>query len=145
MIYKKIIQVGAFFKKGIDFTDGSIMEIANEGRPIEGKFGTQNVFMVKLLDGKEGNVSFNTTSLNNLIDSFGENSVNWIGKKVKAWAILSNVQGKMIKVYYFLNPATILDESSGEFILPNKVKDIKDSDIPVVQDEEELDIKNIPL
>ena len=136
MKYIKKISVGAFFKKGIDIKDGDFVTIASEGRPIEGQFGTQDVFLVKLADGKEGNVSFNQTTMNNLIDGYSGDSINWIGKKAKVWAILSNVQGKMIKVYYFLHPDTILDETSGEFILPNQ---------PIAEGENEVDAANIPF
>ena len=123
MIYTKKVSIGAFLKKGVDFKDGDFITIANEGKQIEGQYGTQDVFLVKLADGREGNVGFNQTTINNLIDGYGKDSVKWIGKQVKVWAILSNVQGKMIKVYYFLCPETILDEVSGEFILPRGEQD----------------------
>jgi hypothetical protein len=142
-IYKKRVSVGQFLKKGEDFKDGDIIEIANEGKQIEGNFGTQDVFSIKLKDGKEGNVNFNTTSMNNMIDAFGEDSKNWIGKKAKVWAILSNVQGKMIKVYYFAHPDAELNDE-GTFYLPSSqpVKKIKDEDIPVIEEDE---IKDVPF
>ena len=144
MRYQKKISVGAFLKKGSDFKDGDIAEIANEGKQIEGQFGTQEVFLIKV-NGQEGNVNFNQTTLNNLIDSYGEDSINWIGKKVKVWAILSNVQGKMVKVYYFLNPESELDEKTGQFIISGKSVDIKDEEIPIAEGEfgEEINTKDI--
>jgi len=132
-IYKKREPVGQFLKKGVDFKENDIIEIASEGKQIEGQYGTQDVFMIKLSDGIEGNVSFNQTTINNLIDGYGENSVNWIGKKVKVWAILSNVQGKMIKVYYFLHPNTELNEETGQFIIPGK--DLSKKEIPIIEEE----------
>ena len=69
-LYKKRISVGNFLKKGEDYKDGDIVEIANEGKQIEGQYGTQDVFLIKLADGKEGNASFNTTSINNMVDAF---------------------------------------------------------------------------
>ena len=95
----------------------------------------QDVFSIKLKDGKEGNMSFNQTTMNNLIDGYGEDSVNWIGKEAKVWAIMSNVQGKMKKVYYFLHPDTELDEESGEFVLANKVEK---EDLPTVEHDETI-------
>uniref|UniRef100_A0A6M3L977 Uncharacterized protein n=1 Tax=viral metagenome TaxID=1070528 RepID=A0A6M3L977_9ZZZZ len=121
MKYTKKVSVGAFLKKGEDFKDGDIVEIANEGKQQEGQFGMQDLFLLKTKTN-EGNVSFNQTTINNLIDGYGEDSINWIGKKVKVHAILSNVQGKMIKVYYFLHPDSKLDETTGQFALPNKEK-----------------------
>ena len=120
MKFTKRISIGAFLKKGEDFKNGDILEIASEGKQIEGQFGMQDIFLVKINGGKEGNISFNTTTINNLIDAFGEDSIHWIGKKVKVWAVLSNVQGKMIKVYYFLHPDSELDESTGQFLIPGK-------------------------
>lgn len=143
MLYKKKESIGNFLKKGIDFKENDIVEIANEGKQIEGQFGMQDIFMIKLSDGREGNVNFNQTTINNLIDGYGENSVNWIGKKIKVWVILSNVQGKMIKVYYFLHPDTELNEETGQFIIPGKDSSAK-KDIPVIE-EEEIDPKDLPF
>lgn len=139
--YTKRVSVGAFLKKGEDIKDGDIVELANEGKQVEGQYGSQDLFLVKNTTGKEGNVSFNTTSINNMIDAYGEEAVNWIGKKVKVWAILSNVQGKMIKVYYFSHPDAEIDKD-GNFSIPGKQKssdeqldemageEIKSEDIP---------------
>ena len=125
MIYKKKISAGAFLKKGEDIKDGDIVEIANEGKQVEGQFGLQNLFLIKTKDGKEGNMSLNQTSLNNLIDAFGEDATKWIGKAAKVWAILSNVQGKMLKVYYLSHIDAEINED-GEFLIP-KVKEDKET------------------
>lgn len=119
MKYTKKVSVGAFLKKGVDIKENDIIEIASEGREVPGEYGIQNVFLVKTASGTEGNVGFNQTTINNLIDGYGEDSIQWIGKKVKVWAIMSNVQGKMKKVYYFLHPDTQLNEETGEFVLKN--------------------------
>lgn len=130
-IYKKHVSVGAFLKKGEDYKDGDVVEICNEGKQIEGKFGTQDIFQIKLANGQEGNANFNQTSINCLIDGYGEDSLNWIGKKVKVLAVMSNVQGKMTKVYYFLHPDAQLDEPSGQFIIPGKTKV---EEIPIIEE-----------
>ena len=137
MKYQKRVSVGAFLKKGEDFKDGDIVVIANEGKQAEGQFGTQDLFLIKTKDGKEGNVSFNQTSINNLIDGYGDDSINWIGKEAKVHAILSNVQGKMIKVYYFLHPESVLDETTGQFVLPNDKKEN--------EEESPVNVKDIPF
>jgi hypothetical protein len=134
-IYQKKVSVGNFLKKGEDYKDGDKITIANEGKQIEGKFGTQDVFMIKTADGKEGNANFNQTTLNCLIDGYGADSINWIGKTAKVMAILSNVQGKMTKVYYFLHPEAELNEKTGQFIVPGKTKDI-----PVIDDDAEYGV-----
>uniref|UniRef100_A0A6H1ZJF5 Uncharacterized protein n=1 Tax=viral metagenome TaxID=1070528 RepID=A0A6H1ZJF5_9ZZZZ len=133
--YKKRVAVGNFLKKGEDIKDGDIVEIANEGKQIEGKFGTQDVFLLKLKNGEEGNIPFNTTSINNLIEGFGEESSGWVGKEVKVMMIKQNVQGKIASVYYFLHPETVLDDNSGEFIIPSS--SLKDrEEIPVIESDE---------
>lgn len=132
--------MGAFLKKGIDFKEGEIIEIANEGKKIEGQFGTQDIFLVKLTNGKEGNVSINQTSVNSFIDAWGEDSINWIGKKVKTWKIKQNVAGKFLDVWYFSHPEAELTEVG--FVL--KDKEIKNNEIPVIE-EEDIDVKNIPF
>src|SRR3990167_7215277 len=120
MLYTKKISVGQFLKKGEDYKNDDMITIASEGKAVEGDYGVRQVFMIKLADGREGNVNFNQTTINNLVDGYGNDSLKWIGQKAKVRAILSNVQGKMIKVYYFLHPDTVLDEASGEFMLPGK-------------------------
>ena len=123
MYYTKKVSVGQFLKKGEDYKANDVVEIAREGKAIEGDYGIRQVFLIKLADGREGNVNFNQTTINNLVDGFGNDSVKWIGKKVKVEAVLSNVQGKMIKVYYFLHPDTILNEASGEFVIGKAMSD----------------------
>ena len=120
MKYIKKTSVGAYLKKGEDIKDGDIVEIANEGKQVEGQFGRQDVFLIKTKN-KEGNISFNQTSVNNMIDAYGEDSINWIGEKVKVWAIMSNVQGKMTKVYYFSHPEAEISDD-GEFLIQNSDK-----------------------
>jgi len=133
MKYQKKISIGNFLRKGEDIKDGDKVEIASEGKQISGEYGLQDIFLIKLQDGNEGNVGFNQTSINNLIDAFGDDSINWIGKEVKVMVVKQNVQGKIRPVYYFLHPDTILDDESGEFIIPNKSKET----IPVMENEDE--------
>lgn len=130
MKYTKTVSVGSFLKKGVDFKDGELIEIANEGKQIEGEFGTQNIFLVKLGSGQEGNVSFNRTSLNGLIDSYGDDSLNWIGKKVKAQKIKQNVAGKFLDVWYFSHPDAELTEEG--FVMP-------DTKATLAEDKEAMD------
>lgn len=141
-IYIKKVSVGSFLKKGEDVKDKDIVEIANEGKQVEGKFGVQDVFLIKV-GGKEGNVNFNQTSVNNMIEAYGKDSVNWVGKKAKVWAILSNVQGKMIKVYYYSHPDADLDKD-GNFIIPGNQKS-PDEQLDEMAGEEVIDPKDIPF
>jgi len=117
MQYHKKVSVGAFLKKGTDIKDGDIVTIANQGKQIEGEYGIQNVFLVKVTDEIEGNVSMNQTSVNGFIDAWGTDAVHWVGKEVKAVKIKQNVSGKFMDVFYFSHPDAELTENG--FVLPN--------------------------
>lgn len=117
MKFIKRVSVGQFLEKGVDIKDGDIVTIGSEGKKTEGEYGMQDVFLLKTAT-KEGNMTFNQTTINCLIDAFGDDSKNWVGKKVKTVAVLSNMKGKMVKVYYFMHPNSELSED-GSFKLPH--------------------------
>jgi len=146
VIYTKKVSVGAFLKRGIDFKDGDLLEIANEGKQVEGNFGMQNIFLLKIGE-IEGNVSFNQMTMNGLIDGYGPDSLKWIGNKVKAVKVKMNIGGEFKDVYFFSHPDAELTEAG--FVLPGTDKPvgkIKAEDIPVIDvEEEEIDVKNIPF
>jgi hypothetical protein len=118
-IYKKTVRTGKFAKAGEDFKDGDRLTILDEGVKTEGTYGFQDVFKVRVPSGEELSLAFNKTTLNNLIDAFGADSLGWIGKEVKVWRILQNVQGKMVRVNYLSDPAADIDED-GNFYIPGK-------------------------
>src|SRR3990167_5699679 len=91
MKYTKRVSVGAFAKKKVDINNLDVITIANEGKKVEGQFGEQDVFLVKLVNGEEKNINVNQTSLNGLIDVFGDDSLNWIGKQAKVWLIKQKI------------------------------------------------------
>ena len=133
--------MGSFLKKGEDFKEGDLLEIASEGKKEEGTFGIQDIFLMKIGE-KEGNLSINQTSINAIIDAYGEDSINWIGKKVKATKVKMSVGGKFKDVWYFAHPDAEFTEDGFEMT----VKD----DIPVVEepkkkDDGEIDVKKIPF
>lgn len=113
----KTIRTGKFAKAGEDYKDRDILTITNAGDQIEGDYGVGTVFKVKVPSGDELTVRFNKTSINNMIDAFGDETTDWIGKQVKAWLILQNVGGKMKKVLYIAHPDADVDDE-GNFVLP---------------------------
>jgi hypothetical protein len=149
-MYQKKVTVGNFLKKGEDIKEGDIIEIANEGKELVGEYGTQDIFLVKLADGREGNVGINQTSINGFIDCFGEDATKWVGKKVKTIKVKMNVSGKFRDVYFFAHPDAELTESG--FVLPgvepvvrNKKTGKVNEEIPVIEEDGELDVKDIPF
>ncbi len=119
MKYQKKVSVGAFAKKGVDIMDGDRITIANEGKEVVGQFGPQDVFLVRLKSGEEKNINVNQTSINGLVDAYGEDSLQWIGKIVKVWLITQNVAGKFVKVLYISHPDADLTENG--FILSGAI------------------------
>ena len=132
-IYEKKVSVGQFLKKGTDVKDGDLITLANEGKEVQGEFGSQDVFLVKLADSKEGNVSINKTSINGFIDAWGKDAAQWVGKQVKVIKIKQNVSGKFLDVYYFAHPDAEMTESG--FVLE------KTGDYP----QEEVNVDEIPF
>jgi len=140
-LYKKRVSVGSFLKSGEDFKDSDIITIANEGKQIEGTYGIQDVFLVKLANKEEGNVNFNQTTINGLIDAYGKDSIKWVGKEVKVIKIKQNVSGKFKDCYYFAHPDAEFTEDG--ISIPTDVKQTEE--IPVVEDkEEEINTDEIP-
>ena len=66
-------------------------------------FGPQDTFKIKTKNG-ERNMSFNQTSVNYLIDAYGEDTDKWVNKNVKVWIVDMNVQGKMRGVAFLTAP-----------------------------------------
>jgi len=89
-----------FAKKGTDVKEGDIITIGSEGKIVETQFGSQNIFEIKTANGVELVLGINQTSINALVDAFGEETANWVGKKVKVHSFKQNVAGKFIQVYY---------------------------------------------
>lgn len=144
--YIKKVSVGAFAKKGVDINNGDRLTIANEGKKVEGQFGPQDVFLVKLANGEEKNLSFNSTSINGLIDAYGGDSMNWIGKPVKVWLVKQNVAGKFADVLYVSHPDA--DLTADGFVMRKerlmaKPKPLVRKPAPVVEElpEEEIEIE----
>lgn len=133
MRYTKKVSVGAFAKKGVDINNGDMITIANEGKQIPSAFDpekTQDVFLVKLKTGEEKNINVNQTSMNGLIDAFGDDSLNWIGKEVKCHLITQNVSGKFVKVLYIAHPMAELTETGFQMPPVNNNEQSMDDGIP---------------
>lgn len=102
-VQKKNTQQHNYLKKGEHIKDGDILEIKNEGEIVPGDFGDSHVFEVKAPTA-EGHVSFNQTSINNLIDAYGDDTANWVGKQAKAWVNRENVSGQFRNILYLTAP-----------------------------------------
>ena len=142
-IYEKRASVGGFLKKGEDFNVDDLLEIANEGKKVPGKFKEQDVFLVKIGE-KEGNIGVNQTSINGFIDAWGPDSVKWIGKKIKVWKVKANVAGKFLDVWYYSHPDAGLTEDG--FVLPKSVQSEPEAPKTAkLEGEDEVRVEDIPF
>lgn len=142
-VYKKTVRTGKFAKPLENYKEGDLITILDEGVEIDGKFGTQTIFKMRMVSGEELTMPFNVTTMNNMIDAYGEDSKAWIGKEIKVWRILQNVQGKMIKVTYLSHPSAEVAES-GDFVIPGKQAAPKEEST-VPYPEEEISPADIPF
>jgi hypothetical protein len=96
-----------------DLKDGDIIKILDGGTEVINKFNgkPQTAFKIQTRNGVKA-LSFNGKSKNNLIDVFGGDTENWIGKEVKVWAVKAMVANKMQTVVYLAEPSWTMDEEA---------------------------------
>lgn len=119
---------GDWVKVKEDINNGDVIKITDEGRIVSGDYGDRNVFKVETKNGVK-DLSFNQTTMNYIIDVYGEETKAWIEKKVKVWIIKSNVGGKMRDVVYLTEPSWV--ETSDGFA---PASGVKDEEIPVINE-----------
>ena len=116
-IPKKTNVSGQWAKKGEDLKDGDVVMILNGGEIVSGEFGDSHVFKIETRNG-ERIMRFNQSSLNNLVDAYGDESAGWVGKQAKVWLIKAMVSGKLQNVAYFAHPQAEMNDD-GSFRTPD--------------------------
>ena len=142
MIQKKKTSIaGDWAKVKVDINNGDVLEILTEGTIVSGEFGDRQVYKVKTVNG-EKNLSFNQTSLNNMIDAYGDDSKAWVGKKAFVTVIKMNESGKFRYIVYLVGEGWEMQDdgsvkkigSQGTVKMPEGVdypeEDINPEDIP---------------
>lgn len=120
MKIQKVTSVGGEWAKvNEDFKDGDLIKVLDEGTILEGEFGARKVFKVTFKQGGEKNMSFNQTSLNNIIDGYGDDTKDWIGKKIKVFVVKQMVSNKLRNIAY-LTPEGWSMTDEGAFVGPDK-------------------------
>lgn len=103
MRLKKTME-GRWARAGEDFRVGDLLTILDEGKEIEGEWGKRSVFKIRTPKGEEKNLTFNKISCNRLIDVYGEDTAQWVGKRVKVWIERQIVGGSPKRVVYLTAP-----------------------------------------
>jgi len=141
-IIKRESMQGDWAKIGEDIVDGGSIVILNEGKEIEGEFGTRIVFKVKTKNG-EKNMTFNQTSLNNLVDAYGDDSVKWINQIAKTYVVKQRVKDKLTNVAYICGAEwKMLDDGT---FLKSSAKSPQNAKSEATVDSEAVSLDEIPF
>lgn len=118
-LIKKTSVAGAFARKeaysyegkdyDADIKNGDRVIIKSKGDVVSGEFGDQVVFSIETRNGDK-NANFNQSSINVLIDEYGEESENWVGKEVTVLTKKGIFGGKRGIAAYFVTNAWELDD-----------------------------------
>lgn len=143
-VTKKTSVAGQYAKLGTDFDEGDVITILNEGDIVTSEYGEGHVFKIETKNG-ERNMRFNQTSLNYVIDAFGDESSEWVGKKVKVWVFDMNISGKMKAVVFLTEPTWIKTRIGGEVKLVPSLSSESGSEPTTKVVKEEIDPDDIPF
>jgi len=87
MRLQKKINSGKFapsLDKDKDVSSGDIVMIASDVRTVETKqYGAKQVVDIKLPNDELRSLFLNQTSINNLVEKYGEDTANWMNKPAK--------------------------------------------------------------
>ena len=143
--------------KASEIQSGITAKIVSETSPQPSQFlnkdgtvKTQDVAKIIFEGSSEAvNVSLNRTTINGLVDAFGEDSKDWMNKKFKVETEKVRVAGKAVVALYLI-PENYhkVDDENGYAVIVKATDNVGDSgkeDIPVIEEGEEVDVENIPF
>lgn len=153
MKYQKQVSVQGAWVKASELTDGTKAKLVSETEPSEGEYGKQDTAKIRIEgDTETKNVRINKTTLNGLIDAFGDDSKDWINKELTVKTEKALVGSKRVTILYLIAENFELGEDKGGYLVirnMDKSKVVKDmgDDIPVVEPKEgdDVDVKDIPF
>lgn len=92
-----------------DIKNGGSVTILDEGTTETGQFGEQVNFKIKTANGDK-KISLNQKTINVLIDEFGDDSKNWIGKQLTVIMKKGIIAGKKVEMVYLVTEGWSLDD-----------------------------------
>lgn len=112
-----------------DLKNGDVVKILDSGNVELGQFGEQKNFKVKTRNG-EKKLAFNQSTINVMVDEFGDETESWIGKDVNVLLVKKLIAGKKSIVPYLVVDGWSLDEY-GELVKgENKNEEVNLEDAP---------------
>jgi hypothetical protein len=85
-------------------TDQELVTITNEGKEEESPYGTRLQIGLKIASGEDKILTLNPTSKNALIDQYGDDTKDWVGKEARIHIVKTLVSGKAKQVLYLTHP-----------------------------------------
>lgn len=104
-----------------DIQTGDTVTILNEGTVEDGQYGKQHNFKIETRNG-EKKQSFNQKTINILIDEFGEDSKDWVGKEVTVLTKKDVIAGKRVIIAYLVTEGWQFDDF-GELVQFNPTEE----------------------
>lgn len=123
MQYSKSQGVGGAWVKGSEVVSGTKCKLTTETVPstssYEGKTINNNVAKIRFQGetGEAKNVNVNRPSINALVDAFGEESKDWVGKLLTAQTEKMIVGGKRVTALYLIPEGFELKEDDAGYIV----------------------------
>ena len=145
MLYKKRETKGAWINKE-ELKVGQVAKLVSATEEVDGKYGKQDVAKLRIKDQDEVvNVALNKTTINALIDAFGEDSKNWTGQVLTIYTEQTRIAGKQVAVLYLIPEGYEFQNDENGFakiVNPNK-KD--EPALPPDLNEDNLSPEDIPF
>lgn len=123
-----------------DIKNGDKVVIKDEGRIEESQWGEQHKFLISTRNGDK-RASFNQASINILIDAYGKDSRDWVGKEVNVLTRKAVIANNKVIVAYFVTDGWNLDDYGD---LMSGIKDENTTEYPEGKDEG-IDSERVPF
>lgn len=120
-----------------DIKNGDKITILDSGTERDTEWGIKQTFVVKTRNGDKS-LDFNQKSINCLIDSYGEESNDWIGKEVNVYLHKGMFGGKKGIATYVVPNGWVLDEYG------DLSKSLDGVD-PISEAMDDIDVNDIPF
>lgn len=95
------VAIESKFLQPTDFNDGDEITVLDEGEEKEGQWGKKLNIGVKLPNGDEKIASVSNTSKKFMFELYGDDTADWIGKKVPLFKIKQMVGNSLKTVIYW--------------------------------------------
>lgn len=142
--FTKNSNVGGAWLDKKTLKNGDVAKLLTEAIEVEGQNGKQIVAKIKIKgNNEEFNVAINKPSKNALIEAFGEDSKDWVGKILGIQTEKGIFAGKRgIALYLIPDGFEVIEDSNGYIVITQKGQKTE----PVINvDEGEVDPNDIPF